>query len=154
MDESVSEQALLGVVDVELTDGRHIDLRPWGIKSGKRMLRQIVAMLTIGSAVQVEDGESRIPVIMERYADDLIKMIAETLKVSVAELEDEDKYTFGDMIGLMNGIITVNFLSRPGRRLVKNLEALFETLEKISSVTEEGAPASETTETETETPTP
>lgn len=154
MEESVSEQALAGVVSVELSSGVTIDLRPWGFKTGKRMMRQIVSMLTVGSALQAEAGESRVGLIMEKYADDLLRMISETIEVPTADLEDETKYDLADFFGLMDGIVKVNFLSRPGRRLTKNLLALFGTLDKITTATVGGETQPETTTEATPTESP
>lgn len=120
-----SEEVLLGVTVVQLELGGDVHLRPWGIRSAKRMMSRIKTIFMLAFGGNTLD----IAVLLDSSYDEIVAMVAATIDVEVDVLYDETKYTLTDLLALIDGIIKVNFTDRPG--LIKNVQSLMGTLNML-----------------------
>jgi hypothetical protein len=134
---SPSEEALLGERDVKLSNGSVIYIGPWGVRTGQRMMRRLKFLFEIYQKTRSGGGFDLGEFMFDSY-DEIVDMVAGTIGVEIEELYNEDKYLLEDFIALVEAIIRVNFIERPGLR--KNLESLLQLLiGTIDQVMPEGA---------------
>lgn len=122
-----SEEAILGTLSVPLELGGAVELRPWGIRTGRRMMGRLKVIMQI--VFGLNDGGLNLAVLLESSYGEVVAMTAASMGVEVTELEDETKYTLADLFALVDGVIKINFTERPG--LLKNAQSLLGTLQEI-----------------------
>jgi hypothetical protein len=147
---SESEEALLGERDVRLANGKVVHIGPWGIQTGKRMMRRVRFLFEVYQKTRDGGGGFDLGEFLFDSYDEIVDMVAGTIKVKTEELYDESKYLLEDLIALVESVIRVNFIERPGLR--KNLESLLQlAVGTLDQVMPEGA--EEAAESPTPTPT-
>lgn len=118
----------MGEAHVQLERGGSAYVRPWGIRTGRRMMKRIRTMVTVGASAA--RGNLDLGLLLEASYDEIVGLVADTINVPVDDLMDDDgKYTLADFMAILEAIIRVNFVERPG--LVKNLEGLFATASRL-----------------------
>lgn len=126
-EESTSTEALLGEAVVTTSRGRTIYIRPWGVKTSRRIvarLRTVLRMMLVA-----RDGGSTLPQLIDSSWDELVGITADSVGLSVEELEDDEQFLLEDLLSMIDAIIRVNFIERPG--LAKNLMGLLATLDRL-----------------------
>lgn len=147
-----SEEALLGEIEVPLELGGAAFIKPWGIKTARRMMRRIKIILTIG--LGAASGNLDMADILDSSYGEILSLVSDSLGITVEELEDEDKYTLADLLAIIDAIVRVNFLERPG--LLKNFNGLLVTINTLipQEAVAKAASDAEASEKSSETPTP
>ena len=140
---SESEEALLGSIPVKLQkSGVVVHVEPWGIRTGRRVLGRIKDVMQLA---RVADGNITIDTIVDAGYDEAVQVVAESLHWDADELEE--KADLADFVALLEAVIRVNFIDRPG--MAKNVMSLLGLLNKMT-----GGPDDEDEEPETLTPSP
>jgi len=121
-----AQEILLGSVEVRCSGGEIFSIRPWGIRTGRKMIARIKTMLLV--AANAVKGGLDLGSLMASSYDEIVGIVADTVGLTTKDLEDEGRFLLEDLFSLAEAILRVNFVERPG--LSKNLLRLLATSEK------------------------
>jgi len=139
-----SEEIMLGTKDVRLSTGDIVHLRPWGIRTSRKIVSNVKTVLAMFRVSQTGQG---LGALVQGSYDTIINIVAASSGIAVEEL-DTDDFLLEDLLRLAAGVIEVNFRERPGGGLGKAIEELMDLTDELF-----GAPETES-ETTTATDTP
>lgn len=128
---SASEEAVIGEAEFTTSFGEQLFLKPWGWTTAKRLVGSMRQMLTVAASA-AQGGNLDIASIALSLGDEVTILLAASARdqlggrLTPADFEDEDRFAYDDVLGLLNAVVRVNFIDRPGAR--KNLEALLGTV--------------------------
>lgn len=135
---TVTEDVLLGEQEVKVSQGRRYVIAPWGIRTGRRLMGRLNTVLRM---VAVAAGEGNLQRLLEECYDEIVGIVADTIDVPQSEFETD--FELSDLLSLVNAILDVNFLARPGgNELGKAIEGLVARMDKMMPAEE--PPVSET----------
>jgi hypothetical protein len=136
--------------EVQLANGEYILVRPWGYRTGKRLMGRIGTVLKMLALARAGQTAGVGELLGESY-DELIGIMADTIGMSLDEVDEQ--MLMEDILNVIGAILDVNFIQRP--QLVKAIESLIARAEAL--MPEEPAVEDEEMKTEeilTPTPTP
>lgn len=131
-EKSESTEAVLGEVDVRTARGETFHVRPWGVKTGGRLMRRIQVVLTM--AEMARKGDVDFGALLSGAWNEVLGVVADSVGVGTDDLEDDERFALEDVINLVEAIVRVNFVERPG--LGKAVAALTTTFERLTAETE------------------
>ncbi|MEE9244882.1 MAG: hypothetical protein V3U63_01665 [Gemmatimonadota bacterium] len=135
--------------EVKLASGEHVLVRPWGYRTGKRLMGRLGTVLKMLAMARTGQTTGIGDLLSESY-DELIGIMADTIGMSLDDVDE--KMLMEDILNVIGVILDVNFIQRP--QLVKAIESLIARAEALMPE-EPAAPTMEDTELETnETVTP
>lgn len=137
-DQTVDRTAvLIATTEVRTVRGEVLYLKTWGVRTGMLMLQRIKTMLLI--ATQAQSGSLDLNGLMASSGEELVGIVADSFRIKVAELEDEDRFLFEDFLFMLSEVVRVNFVERPG--MVAKLLGLLKMAEMAFMPQEAVAPA-------------
>ncbi len=123
-----AEDTLLKEIEVTLANGVKLQFRPWGVSTGKRVMKRVNLVVAMFSAVS--GGNVNLVEMVAGAADECVQLVADSAKVEVSEI-DNDEVEMADLVDCLDAIVRINFLERP--RLGKSLTTLMGSMNKLMS---------------------
>jgi hypothetical protein len=121
-----AEDVLFHGQEVRLVNGERIAVNPWGIKTGRRMVRRVKTIWRIYR--DVSRGAIDLEQLLEDSYGEVVSLVADSIGLSIQDLEDESRFLFEDLVVLVTAIVEVNFTGRP--EFTAKLLALFRQVGK------------------------
>jgi len=131
---SNSTEALVGALEVPMAmSGVHF-ARPWGIKTARKMVTRIKVLFALYQVVK-ESGMSGVTALIDNSFDEVVGIVCDSYDITQEDLEDESKYLMEDLFALVEGLIRVNFIDRPG--MVEKFLSLIDSMNVLVDQGEE-----------------
>jgi hypothetical protein len=106
-----AEEVLFHGQEVALVSGERIFVNPWGVKTGRRMIRRVKVIWQVYR--DAARGQLDLEQLLDSSYDELIAIVADSIGVKASDLEDEGRFLLEDVLALLAAIVEVNFTKRP-----------------------------------------
>jgi len=116
-----AEEVLFHGQEVRLASGERIVVNPWGVKTGRRMMRRVKTLWQIYR--DTARGKLDLEQLLAESYDEVVSIVADSIGLKLADLEDERRFLLEDVVALATAVVEVNFTKRP--EFVAKLVALF-----------------------------